>query len=213
MACAICETRRPRRFCPGVRGDICSICCGTEREVTVTCPFECEYLQEARRHEKPAAIDQASVPNQDIRVTERFIEENEALLSFVGNVLVGAALETPGAVDFDVREALDALIRTYRTLASGVYYETVPPNPLAASIYRAVQDAAAGFRQREQQQLGISRTRDADVLGILVFLQRIELDRNNGRRRGRAFLNSLHAFYSERGGSPPPAAPSSLILP
>jgi hypothetical protein len=214
MACAICETRRPRRFCPGVRGDICSICCGAEREVSVTCPFECEYLQESRRHERPAPVEPSAVPNQDIRVTERFIEEHQDLLTFVGRVVVGSALDTPGAVDYDVREALEALIRTYRTLASGVYYETLPPNPLAASIFRAVQEAVAAFRQREQQQLGMSRTRDADVLGVLVFLQRVELDRNNGRQRGRAFLSSLHAFYSESGGSPDPApAPSSLILP
>lgn len=212
MACAICETRRPRRFCPGVRGDICSICCGTEREVTVNCPFECEYLQEARRHDKPVPIDAAAVPNQDIRVTESFVEEHQGLLTFVGNVVVGTALDTPGTVDYDVREALEALIRTYRTLASGVYYESVPPNPLAANVYRGVQDAVAGFRRREQQELGMSRTRDADVLGVLVFLQRIELDRNNGRQRGRAFLDSLHAYYSERVESAPPAA-SSLILP
>src|SRR5215212_6262711 len=69
MACAICETRRPRRFCPGVRGDICSVCCGTEREVTVDCPFECEYLQQSRHHEKPAPLDSPALPNQDIRVT------------------------------------------------------------------------------------------------------------------------------------------------
>ena len=59
----------------------------------------------------------------------------------------------------------------------------------------------------------MSRTRDADILGVLVFLQRIEFDRNNGRPRGRAFLHSLHAFYSERGRKSPAPAPSSLILP
>jgi hypothetical protein len=212
MACAICETRRPRRFCPGVRGEICSICCGTEREVTVDCPFECEHLQEARRHEKPAPIDPASVPNLDIRITDRFLEEHQALLTFLGNVVGAAALETPGAVDNDVREALDSLIRTHRTLASGVLYETLPANPLAANIHRKVLEAVEGFRKSEQQQLGMSRTRDADVLGVLVFLQRIELESNNGRPKGRAFLNSLWVYYSDRTSSPAPA-PSSLILP
>ena len=57
MPCAICQIRRPRRFCPGVRGDICSLCCGTEREVTVNCPLDCEYLQEARKHEKLSEFD------------------------------------------------------------------------------------------------------------------------------------------------------------
>jgi len=212
MACAICETRRPRRFCPGVRGDICSICCGTEREVTVTCPFECEYLQESRLHDRPAPIDPATVPNQDVRITEKFVDEHEALLAFLGNVVAGAALDTPGAVDYDVREALEALIRTYRTLESGVYYESIPPNPLAANIYRTVQNAVAEYRNREQQELGMSRTRDSDVFGLLVFLQRVELDRNNGRRRGRAFVDSLRAFYAGPDAAAAPSS-SSLILP
>jgi hypothetical protein len=83
---------------------------------------------------------------------------------------------------------------------------------MAANIFRGTQNAIAGHRQREQQELGMSRTRDADILGMLVFLQRIEFDRNNGRTRGRAFLNSLLAFYSDREESPAPA-PSSVILP
>jgi hypothetical protein len=211
MACAICETRRPRRFCPGVRGDICSICCGTEREITVDCPLDCEYLQEARRRERPAPVEESTIPNRDIRVTETFLRENEPLLVFTGRSLAGAAFET-GAVDFDVREALDALIRTYRTLQSGVYYESQPANLIAANVYRAVQGAFEEFRKQEQQSLGISKTRDADVLGVLVFLQRIELDRNNGRRRGRAFLDELRGFYSAEPASTEPA-PSSLILP
>jgi hypothetical protein len=212
MACAICETRRPRRFCPGVRGDICAICCGTEREVSVSCPFDCEYLLEARRHDKPVPVDPATLPNQDIRITDRYVEEHNDLLMFIGNAVLGAALETPDAVDLDVREALDGLIRTHRTLASGVYYESLPPNPLAANIFRGIQNAVAALRQREQQELGVTHTRDADVLGVLVFLQRIELDRNNGRPRGRAFLHSLHTFYSDL-VAPSSADASSVILP
>lgn len=211
MACAICETRRPRRFCPGVRGDICTICCGTEREVTVACPLECEYLQEARLHDKNPAVDMEHIPNRDVRITEDFLEGNQEVLLFLGNALASTALNTPGTVDFDVRDALEALIRTYRTLQSGVYYESVPANPLAANIYSAMQNAAAEFRQEERQRSGISKTRDADLLGMLVFLQRLEFDRNNGRKRGRAFLDYLSHFYLD--ASPAPAALSPLILP
>ena len=212
MACAICETRRPRRFCPGVRGDICSICCGQEREVTVDCPLECEYLQEARRHDRPAATDPAQWPNQDIQVSEEFLVDHEDLLMAMGRALAAAAFDAPGTVDFDAREALEGLIRTHRTLESGVYYESVPPNPMAANVYRGVQAGAAEFRQAEQQRLGMSRTRDSDVLRVLAFLQRVELDRNNGRRRGRAFLDGLRGLYEEAPAAGGPA-PSSLILP
>jgi hypothetical protein len=212
MACAICETRRPRRFCPGVRGDICSLCCGVEREVTVSCPLDCEYLQDARKHEKPAPLDENQVPNRDIRVTERFLEEHQDLLMFLGGAVFSGAMETDGAVDFDVREALDALVRTYRTLQSGVYYETLPPNPLAASVCRSVQNAMTEARRQETERLGLSKTRDADVLGSLVFLQRLEYDRNNGRKRGRAFLDFLRGIYTPESADAD-AAPPSLIVP
>ena len=213
MACAICETRRPRRFCPGVRGDICSVCCGTEREVTVDCPLDCEYLQEARLHDRPVEIDPATVPNQDIRVTEEFLRDNEMLLMMTSRAVAGATLDTAGAVDSDVRDALDALIRTQRTLQSGVIYNSVPTNPFAAQIYGLVQNAVSEYRNSEQQQLGMSKTRDADVLGVLVFLQRVEYDRSNGRRRGRAFIDFLRQFSALEPGGPQPAPQSSLIVP
>ena len=213
MACALCQTRRPRRFCPGVRGDICTTCCGTEREVTVSCPLDCEYLREARKHDRTPFIDPRQIPNRDIQVADELLSENENLLAFLSLVLTRAASETPRVVDFDMREALDALIRTYRTLESGVYYESRPNNPLAAHICDVVQAGIAQFRRDETEKLGMTRTRDADILGLLVFLQRFELDQNNGRRKGRAFLDALRAIYAEEDGPAPQAASSSLILP
>jgi hypothetical protein len=216
MPCAICQVRREKRFCPGVHGDICSICCGTEREVTVTCPLDCEYLREARPREKPIPLEASSIPNQDIRISEKFLEENEALLFFLGGNLATAALETPGVSDSDVRDALQALIRTYRTLQSGVYYETRPDNTLAKTLFDRVQSAAAEFRKQEQESRGMPKTRDADVLGLLVFFERLELDRNNGRRRGRAFIDLLQSFYvppSSKAGTDTAGLGSSLVLP
>src|SRR6476620_4119225 len=114
MACAICGVRKPKRFCPGVNGDICTICCGTEREVTVHCPLDCVFLQDARKHEKVPPVDPDKFPNRDIRVTDEFLHENEELLVYFGRNLLAAALDTQDAVDNDVREALESLIRTYR---------------------------------------------------------------------------------------------------
>jgi len=213
MACALCETRRPRRFCPGVRGDICTTCCGAEREVSVSCPLDCEYLLEARKHDKPPLIGPEQIPNRDITVTDRLLSDNEQLLAFLSLTLTRAASEMPGVVDFDMRDALDALTRTYRTLQSGVYYETRPNNPLAAHICGVVQAGIVEFRRRETESLGMTKTRDADILGLLVFLQRFELDQNNGRRKGRAFLGALRGIYGDDSVAAPPAASSSLILP
>jgi hypothetical protein len=211
MVCAICEIRKPKRFCPGVRGDICTLCCGTEREVTVHCPLDCPHLQDARKHDKLPGVDPDQFPNLDIKVTDDFLHENEDLLVFLGRGMLRAALEAQGAVDSDVREALDALIRTYRTLQSGVYYETRPQNLLAGAFYARIQEEIAGLRQRENESGGVTRTRDNQILGLLVFLQRLELDRSNGRKLGRAFIDFLRSFFQPEEAAQP-AAPS-LILP
>jgi len=181
--------------------------------VTVSCPLDCEYLREARKHDKTPPIDPKQVPNRDIKVADELLNRNEELLAFLTMTLTRAASETPGVVDFDVREALDALTRTYRTLQSGVYYESRPTNPLAARICDVVQAGIEKFRRDETELLGMTKTRDADILGLLVFLQRFELDQNNGRRKGRAFLDALRLVYAAEAGAAPPEASSSLILP
>jgi hypothetical protein len=53
LSCVICEIRKEKRFCPAVHGRICPQCCGEQREVTLDCPSDCPYLQQARQHEKP----------------------------------------------------------------------------------------------------------------------------------------------------------------
>ncbi|MCX6622701.1 MAG: hypothetical protein NTY38_16870 [Acidobacteria bacterium] len=211
MLCVLCETRRPRRFCPGVRGEICSLCCGQEREVTVSCPFDCEYLQEARLHERPPELKESDFPNRDIPVTEHFLAENEELVVMLGRALVDATLQNPDIIDNDVREGLEALIRTYRTLQSGLYYESRPANPMAAFVYDHVQRVVTELRQM-LQQAGRAGIRDVTVLGVLAFLQRTEMQNNNGRRKGRAFLDFLRQNLML--GPPPEEPPApSLIVP
>ena len=210
MECAICQTRRPRRFCPGVRGEICSLCCGAEREITVDCPLDCEFLREARRHEKTPEPDAADFPNRDIQVSEKLLRDNEELLTFLSVTIFHKAMQVPGVVDRDVLEALDGLIRTYRSLQSGVYYESRPNNLLAGAIFSAVQGALDEYRSGEKEELGMTKTRDADVLGLLIFLQHFALFRDNGRRRGRAFLDALREFHPDP--EPSDSSPSSAIL-
>jgi hypothetical protein len=200
IPCKLCGKRRARRHCPGVDGDICPQCCGSERENTIACPSTCEHLREARLHEAPAMASGTEFPNKDIRLTEKFIREHEPLI-FTTAVALKRAMESGQAVDFDAREALEALIRTYRTLESGLIYETRPQNPYAAGIQESLQQSIAEFRKEMAEKLGMHSLRDADVLGTLVFVQRLEIQHNNGRRRGRAFLDFLTSYLPE-----PPAA-------
>ena len=206
MKCQICETRKPRRHCPGLNGEICSICCGIEREVSISCPLDCPYLAEARIHEKLPPLNPNEVPNRDVRVTEEFLREHEPLLMYLSARLLETSLTSAGAVDSDVREALQSLIRTYRTLQSGLYYETRPTNLIAAGIHERMQEAVEALRKQLAEK-SAPPIRDAEILGTLVFLERVELNQNNGRPRGRAFLDYLRAYFPQNQESVSPTVP------
>jgi hypothetical protein len=205
IPCKVCEKRRARRHCPGLDAEICPQCCGAERENTIACPSTCGYLKEARFHEQPPPVDESQVPNRDVPLSEAFLRENEALV-FALALALKRAIDTADAVDFDAREAMDAQIRTYRTLESGLIYETRPANPYAAAVQQSLQNAIEELRKELAQQEGMHTLRDATVLGVLVFLQRLEMQYNNGRRRGKAFRDFLAGYLPE------PAETSSSMV-
>ncbi len=175
--------------------------------MTVDCPLDCEYLVEARRHEKPVGVAASAIANQDIRISDSFLRDHEPLVIVCGRMLFEAAATVPGAIDTDVRETLEALIQTYRTLDSGLIYESRPSNPLAAAIQQGFEQRFRTWSAEVTERAGMAVIRDREVMGVLVFLQRLELMNNNGRRRGKAFLDILRGFL-------PPAAqaPASNLI-
>lgn len=214
MSCAICEVRKEKRFCPAVHGRICAQCCGEQREVTLDCPSDCVYLQQAREHEKPRGareLDRAAM-FPDVEINEQFLYEREELilgLSFAlvkcarnGNSLAGSLQSSVGnhsLTDRDLISALTSLAQSYRTLVeSSLIYEQATANLVQQQIAREVATMVKEFREAEVRQLGYSRLRDADVLRALVFLLRMGLGRTSGRPKSRAFVDFLFAQFPEK---------------
>ncbi len=198
VLCKICGKRRAKRFCPAVHGEICPICCGTEREVSLSCPLECAYLQEAHRREKPIAISEKELAYPEIRVTEEFVREHEELLLFCIYSLVQAALRTSGTIDADVMTALEALIQTHRTLESGLVYQTRAENAIAAAVQNSFTASLSSYQKLREQREGLSQVRNAEILAVLVFLYRVGQGNQNGRPRGCMFLSLLRQMTPEQ---------------
>lgn len=198
ILCKICGKRRARRACPAVAGEICAICCGTEREVSLSCPLECIYLQEAHRREKPVEITERQLSNPDVQVTEEFLAEHEELMLFCIYSLVQAGLRTSGALDADLLTALEALIQTHRTLESGLVYETRAENTVAAAIQRAFAASLADYQKLRAEREALSPVRNSDILKTFVFLHRLGQQNQNGRPRGRMYLDLLRQMTPEQ---------------
>lgn len=195
--CQLCETRKPKRYCLAVRGEICTQCCGEDRENTIDCPFECEFLLEARKHEKLLPVTEKEYPSPDIELTDKFMYDLEPVIQYILAKTLDAAAETPGSVDSDVREAYEALVKTYKTMQSGLIYDTRPANPYADSIQQRLRASIEEFKQRIHEAQGMHTIRDSEILGCLVFAQRLAVQYNNGRRRGKAFLHTLVAARAQ----------------
>jgi hypothetical protein len=217
MACAICEIRKEKRFCPAVHGRICPVCCGREREVTLDCPSSCEYLQQARRHERPrpmSELDQESLfPKVEVR--QSFIYEREPLIVGASYGVAQVARADRSINDRDAIAAITALAKKYQTLTgSGLYYETAVASVPQQTIIAELEKMIAQYRELEQKHLGYSTLKDGEALEALVFLVRMAHGRTSGRPKSRAFLEALFARFPEKSGVvAPPEAGSRLIVP
>jgi hypothetical protein len=198
ILCKICGQRRARRACPAVSGDICNICCGTEREVTLSCPLGCVYLVEGHRHEKSLPVDPKDVTHPEIEITEAFIRDHEELLLFAIYSMLNATLKTEGAVDTDVLQALDALIKTQLTAQSGLVYETRAENTIAAAIQRGFSASLVDYEKVRAERESLAPIKSSEIFKILVFLRRFGEQNLNGKPKGRMFLDILKHMTPEQ---------------
>src|SRR5207302_1872824 len=78
MTCPICHKRKAKRFCPARGDSICSVCCGTEREVTIDCPSDCPHLIASRRYDyERKEIDWEKMPFRDTKIEPSFLDDHE----------------------------------------------------------------------------------------------------------------------------------------
>ena len=135
------------------------------------------------------------MPGQDVPLDDDFLRTHEFLIVLLGSALFEAVRSDVKATDADVADALDALTKTWRTLKSGIYYETKPVNPVAIEMFDSVKNRVEDLRERAKAADSPAPLADNVILGVLVFLQRVAFGLNNGRAKCKAFLEFLSQFY------------------
>lgn len=218
MSCAICEVRKEKRFCPAVHGRICPQCCGEQREVTLDCPSDCPYLQQAREHEKPRAsgdLDPAALFLQ-IELGDQFLYEHEHLIMGLTYALFKATRADRTMNDRDLVAGLTSLARSYERLVnSGLHYDEPAQGAAQQIVAAEVQNMVKEYREAEVKHTGYSRLRDSDVLKTLVFLVRMAHGRTSGRPKSRAFVDFLASQFPEKQSviASPQETGSRIIVP
>jgi hypothetical protein len=164
--------------------------------VTIDCPRECLHLVSSRQNDMARLqIDWAKVPFPESKFTRQFAQTHGPLLYSLDRAICKFAAEHRVTVDTDVVAALQNLAESYRTQASGLIYE----KPLDYSLQRALSEALkasiAEFREKEAQRVGMTTVRDSDVRDALIFLTQLAAVHENGRPKGRAYLDLIRSQF------------------
>ena len=212
MACPICEKRKAKRYCPAKAESICTVCCGTEREVTIDCPSDFPYLVESRRHElERREIDWASVPFADTKIPSSFVGRHEPLILALGYAVCLNARDNTAVTDSDVIAAVKSLAESYQTLSSGIYYEKPPDYVVQRGLYDALKAAIENYKKADRRNTGLATVHDSEIRDALIFLAQLGGTRTNGRPKGRSYLDFLRSqFKSEELRK---ASPGLLVVP
>jgi hypothetical protein len=201
-----------------VHGRICPQCCGEQREVTIDCPSDCPYLQQAREHEKArdmSELDRAAMfPEVDI--SEQFLYEREHLFLGLSFALAKSARANRALMDRDLIATLTSLAKSYETLVnSNLIYEQRTANLEHQAITTEIEQMVKEFREAEEKHIGVTRLKDAEVLQALVFLLRLGLSRTSGRPKSRAFIDFLFQQFPEKQSAiaAPEDTASRIVIP
>jgi len=217
LTCEICHTRKEKRFCPAVHGRICPTCCGTEREVSLDCPSDCPYLQQARRNEKLRSVEMVGPEAlmTEVDIPEPFVYEREPLILGLSYAIAQAAHADRSLQDRDAIAALTAMARSLQTLVgSGLVYEERSASLTQQGLVERLRKTLAEYREVEAKNLGYSSLHDSDALKAVVFLMRLGLMHSNGRPKSRAFLDFLFRQFPERKSAiASPGEASQIVMP
>jgi len=198
VPCPICEKRKPARFCPAKGEKICSVCCGTEREVSIDCPSDCSYLLSAHRYEDERQRTlPAHTPLLDEKIPQDIVYTHQQLMAALAFSIAKFCAVQPAAVDADVLTTTQALAQTYKTLSSGIIYEKPPDAPLPRELYAALIAFISEVKNQQAERAASAALKDLDLFYLWVFLYRMGLLRTNGRPRSRRFIEFLRSQFPQ----------------
>jgi hypothetical protein len=214
VVCSICQKRKAKRYCPAKGQNICAVCCGTEREVTIDCPSDCAYLMASRQHyDERREVDWERIPFADRAISRRVADARHDLLLELSYAVCSFVRDNPALVDADAQLSLQALAETYQTLTSGIVYEKPPDHRLQRDLYERLKTAVTEYKTDDTGQLMIARATplDSDIRDALILLTQLAAVRSNGRPKGRAFIDSLRSQFKPGAFEKP--APSLILAP
>jgi hypothetical protein len=131
------------------------------------------------------------MPHRDVRIDGEFMQKSEMVLMLLAAFLNRALQPVPNATDQEAREALEALVATYRDGA-----EIVPEGEIAKGIVERFREKMGTF-VNDLKDRDAGPFADKVFLGVLVFMARVAFGYDNGKPHCRAYVHYLRSTFPE----------------
>jgi hypothetical protein len=169
MKCVVCNQRKGKRYCPAKTSMICAQCCGEKRILEINCPESCEYLKIGRSHE--AEVERSRLRPSD-PVTQqlyaRVVSQFQGVIAHLEYVLGRERQTSRDLTDQIVAEALDLLLKTYRTEEKGIIYESVTNDLRVDIVRRHLKEVMDSYRKPSDSRQETLQLQDVlDCLGLV----------------------------------------------
>lgn len=205
MKCPSCNRRKGKRYCPGLRQTICSVCCGEKRLVEIPCPSDCPYLVSGSQYQGMRHYEK-QLRGPDATLFEEVLSEKQDVLQGFHEVLVRVHRLFRNFTDKHALVAVQKVRQTCETESKGVIYEHRSPTPHVQVAIKVLQDHAALLRRRGQDRRRPARL--SDVITCLKFLEKDIAATIETGDSPSAYLSFIATFFPQQD-----RPSSSIILP
>ena len=187
--CSKCSSRKGKRPCPALAGNICSTCCGEHRQRDIACPTDCPYLggedyQRIRRRDRSQSRGRALIN----ALSQQFGEDGpeKQFVSALITEIYAYSAQNRATDDAEVSTAIDDL----HGLLGKIFVAGSAPGPLTLFLQRRAETVPA---------LGTSRLLSSDgrIRTLKTFGNFLE---ETIQRRKRdpslpSFMTLLHGLF------------------
>ena len=195
--CTSCEKRKGNRFCPGLKANICSLCCGTKREKEIPCDGACEYLKKGKDYQLGREIEKRIISDLQAETTDVFgMDEVAAFVMALERFFVDQFYDDKEASDNHIYEALTKIY----AFEKGILPALEGENKSDKSILKKFNDLIKRFSNLSGElkakailrMIKSVRSSSSSILGNRNYLEMI-YSQHTGKGRWAALFQKLES--------------------
>lgn len=126
VKCIYCGHKKAKRRCPGLNGDICSLCCGQYRGKSINCTNSCSFIDNnqsyyVQKNKKEFLKQRAGLYK---KVHKGYKKAGLDFIGFIDFLLYKHFYNKPNTEDFEALSLLDSLRKRLSPIELVVPYES-----------------------------------------------------------------------------------------